>query len=160
MNFKKQRGAVSAEMIGVLAVIIAGLIFVASQFPKIWDAGREMHFTWQANQIAQAVPKWKKGRTGYVSVTIGKVCTDGDLPESVCGAANDGKGTNIYGGDWSVTVNSSSNGLFDVIGTIPRDTDKIASLADALAPSTRDSCTEASGCASLKTGTNSITMTY
>lgn len=60
MSLKKQRGALSAEFIGYLVGIVAILIFVASQSPKIWDKAREIHFTWQANQIAQAVPNWKK----------------------------------------------------------------------------------------------------
>ncbi|EGR2026332.1 hypothetical protein DYB89_14730 [Vibrio cholerae] len=160
MSLKKQRGALSAEFLGYLVGIIAILIFVASQSPKIWDKAREIHFTWQANQIAQAVPNWKKGRTGFTGVSIAKVCASGELGKSVCGDSGDGKGTNIYGGDWDIRVNSGSSGLFDIVATIPQDTHKIASLADSVASSTRGDCTEASGCSSISKGTNSITMTY
>lgn len=160
MSLKKQRGALSAESIGYLVLITVLLIFVGQQSPKVWDYARQVSFSWQANEIAQAVPKWKKGRTGYDTVTIAKVCSSGELGKSVCGESGDGKGTNIYGGDWSVKVNASSSGLFDVVGTIPQDSDKIPALADSIAPSTRAGCTEASGCSSISTASNSITMTY
>ncbi|MDC5711154.1 type 4 pilus major pilin [Vibrio europaeus] len=156
----KQRGAMSAEMLGYLSVVIALMIFVGSQSPKIWDKAREIHFGWQTSTVVQGLNSWKRGRTTFAGATIAKACATGDVPSSICGSSNNGKGTNTYGGDWSVTPNSGSAGLLDVTATIPEDGSKIAALADAVAPSTRGDCEEASGCSTISTTATSITMTF
>ncbi|HFQ5086707.1 TPA: hypothetical protein ACGUVT_004320 [Vibrio vulnificus] len=158
----KQRGALSAELAMVAVVVVLALIFIVSQAPNLLFKINEMRFLSQANEIAQETLLWKKGRPNFDGVTITKVCQEGALSKSICGTTNDGKNTNPFGGDWSITVNTRSKGLFDVLATVPdaKDALRIPSLANSVAPSTRGNCTEASGCTTLVTTANSLKMTY
>ncbi|WP_099609475.1 hypothetical protein [Vibrio coralliilyticus] len=160
MNRNKQRGYAIADHLAGLALLVAALIFLAAQTPKAWNLLKEVHFSWQASEISKGINTWKKNRQTFKDVSIGAACTDGSLSGSVCGDNNDGKQANIYGGDWTVTVNSSNALNFDVIGTIPSNPEKIAALADTVAGGTAEACDQASGCGSVSTTANSITMTY
>ncbi|MDN3683201.1 hypothetical protein QWZ04_23115 [Vibrio tapetis subsp. quintayensis] len=156
----KQRGAISLEAIIILGFVTLALIAVISQVPNLITKFDKFMFNRQAGQITESVRSWKKMRPNYDGVTIPKVCADGELSKSVCGTANDGKGTNPFGGDWTLTANAATKGFYDLTGTLPGGSEHIASLADSMAASTRGNCIEASGCATIKTTANSITMTY
>ncbi len=156
----KQRGALTAELLMIVAAVITALIFMVAQLPNIGYKFNEMKFIAQANEIAQETNLWKKGRPNFESVDITKVCQETSLSRAICGTSNDGSQTNPFGGDWDVRVNTGSKGLFDIVATIPEDGDRIPSLANSVAPSTRGNCLEASGCSTLATSANSITMTH
>ncbi len=160
MSMKKQRGALSAEAVMITAFVIIGLIFVAAQAPNLMYKINEMRFLSQANEIAQETQAWKKARPNFDGVTITKVCEETSLSKNVCGSSNDGKSTNPFGGDWTISVNSGSKGLYDVTATVPEDAERIPSLANSIAPSTREACYEADGCSTVTTSSNSLTMTY
>lgn len=160
MSMKKQRGALSAEAIMYTVFIIVGLIFVASQAPNLMYKINEMRFLAQANEIAQETNAWKKARPNFDGVTIKKVCEETSLSKNICGSSNDGVATNPFGGNWTVAVNTGSKGLYNVTATIPQDADRITSLANSVAPSTRAACYEATGCSTITTTSNSLTMTY
>ncbi|QQD06621.1 hypothetical protein [Vibrio parahaemolyticus] len=161
MSLKKQRGALSAEAIMYTVFIVIGLIFIAAQAPNIMYKINEARFLSQANEIAQEANAWKKARPNFEGVTITKICEETSLSKNICGADDDGSATNPFGGDWSVDVNDSK-GLFDVTATIPdtKDQERITSLANSVAPSTRAQCYEATDCETVTTDTNSLTMTY
>ncbi|HAV1390077.1 hypothetical protein WOB87_23430 [Vibrio parahaemolyticus] len=161
MSLKKQRGALSAEAIMYTVFIVIGLIFVAAQAPNIMYKINEARFLSQANEIAQEANAWKKARPNFDGVTITKICEETSLSKNICGDDDDGSATNPFGGDWSVDVNDSK-GLFDVTATIPdtKDQERITSLANSVAPSTRAQCYEATDCETVTTDTNSLTMTY
>lgn len=161
MSLKKQRGALSAEAIMYTVFIVIGLIFIAAQAPNIMYKINEARFLSQANEIAQEANAWKKARPNFDGVTITKICEETSLSKNICGDDDDGSATNPFGGDWSVDVNDSK-GLFDVTATIPdtKDQERITSLANSVAPSTRAQCYEATDCETVTTDTNSLTMTY
>ncbi|EIA0806466.1 hypothetical protein K6327_004036 [Vibrio vulnificus] len=158
----KQRGALSAELAMVVVIVVLALIFIVSQAPNIMYKINEMRFLSQANEIAQETLLWKKARPNFDGVTIAKVCQEGSLNKSICGNSNDGRATNPFGGDWSITVNTRSKGLFDVTATVPdaKDAERIPSLANSIASSTRGNCSEATGCSTLTTTGNALKMTY
>lgn len=158
----KQRGALSAELAMVVVIVVLALIFIVSQAPNIMYKINEMRFVSQTNEIAQETLLWKKARPNYEGVTIAKVCADGSLNKNICGASNDGKATNPFGGDWSIAANTRSKGLFDITATVPDATDaeRIPSMAGSVAPSTRGNCAEATGCPTLTTTANSLKMTF
>lgn len=160
MSMKKQRGALSAEAIMYTVFIIVGLIFVAAQAPNLMYKINEMRFLSQANEIAQETNAWKKARPNFDGVTIKKVCEETSLSKNICGSSNDGVATNPFGGNWTVVVNTGSKGLYNVTATIPQDADRITSLANSVAPSTRAACYEATGCSTIAITSNSLTMTY
>ncbi len=161
MSLKKQRGALSAEAIMYTVFIVIGLIFVAAQAPNIMYKINEARFLSQANEIAQEANAWKKARPNFSNVSMAKICEETSLSKSICGDDEDGSATNPFGGDWSVTVNASK-GLFDVTATIPdsNDQERITSLANSIAPSTRAQCYESDGCDTVSIDTDSLTMTY
>jgi hypothetical protein len=161
MSLKKQRGALSAEAIMYTVFIVIGLIFIAAQAPNIMYKINEARFLSQANEIAQEANAWKKARPNFADVSMTKICEETSLSKNICGDDDDGSATNPFGGDWSVEVNDSK-GLFDVTATIPdaKDQERITSLANSVAPSTRAQCYEATDCETVTTDTNSLTMTY
>ncbi len=163
MSLHKQRGAMSAEMIMVTVFMVIGLIFVAAQAPNIMYKINEARFLSQANEIAQETIAWKKARPNFSGVTMTKVCDETSLSKNICGDSGDGSETNPFGGDWSISVNSGSKGLYDVTATIPeaKDQERIQSLANSVAPSTRSQCYEAdSSCTTVQVNSDSLTMTY
>ncbi|GEM77616.1 hypothetical protein [Vibrio sagamiensis] len=159
---QRQRGAISAEFAMVAAFIVIALIFIVSQAPKLVFKINEMRFVSQASEISQEAQAWKKFRPNFKGVTIKVVCEDGSLSKSICGAANDGKATNPFGGDWILAAPESNLGTIAVTGKIPNETDKkkITSVANAIAPSTRSNCMSGSNCSSLTVGADSLTMIY
>ncbi len=162
MSLKKQRGALSAEAIMYTVFIVIGLIFVAAQAPSIMYKINEARFLSQANEIAQEANAWKKARPNFSDVSMTKICEETSLSKNICGDDDEGTATNPFGGNWSVAANASK-GLFDVTATIPdtKDQERITSLANSIAPSTRGQCYEADAdCTTVSTDTNSLTMTY
>ncbi|MGL6262143.1 hypothetical protein [Vibrio sp. WXL103] len=156
----KQRGAMSAEILLTVSVLIVGLIFIASNAPGIMYKINEIRFAWQADAIQSEAHAWKKFQPNFSNVTLPKLCTEANLSKSICGPNDDGVATNPFGGNWSITPNSGNPSIVDVIATIPTDVDRIPQLANAVAPATRDRCVEATGCATLTTTGNSITLVY
>ena len=156
----KQRGAAIMDNLISVGFVALALVFIMGQVPSMQYQWNKIQFQTQTSDIVRSVAAWKKARPNYDGITIKKVCDDGELSHSICGTSNDGKATNPFGGDWAVTVNSGSKGLYDVTGTLPSDPDRVISLANTMAPATRGGCIEATGCSTLSMTGNSITMTY
>lgn len=152
----KQQGAMSLEAMMILSGVIVALLFVVSKGPEIMYKLNATRFMSQAADIAQAI----QGRPNLPSWTIPKLCERDALSEKICGAANDGVGTNPFGGDWVLKGNASSVSLVDLTATLPNDANKVLDLADLMAPSTRAGCESADSCSTIKTSATSITMTY
>ena len=154
-----QRGAMSVDVMLVSGFIILALIYIISKGPTIAYAWNKIMFTTDVSSIISSTRDWKKSRPNFDGVSLQKICDITDLSESICGTTGDGKSTNAFGGDWTVSVNASK-GLFDIIATLPNDTDRIDDIADTMASSTRSGCIEAAGCATIKTSANAVTMTF
>ena len=157
----KQIGSSSIDLLIYATVIIAILIFIVLKVPDIRNALLISQFQSDASTISSAVYRWKKARSNYSSVTLTKICNQNIIPKggTICGKDNDGKKTNPFGGDWTVTPNTNP-GLYDVSATLPNNPETLDELADAMAPTTRGTCQEATGCATLTASGTTITMTY
>ena len=157
----KQRGALTLDAAMWTSFILVAVLLLLSQLPKIKYTFNELIFVWEANQIVTETVSWSKGNN-FLDATITKVCTEGNLSKRICGSSNDGRGTNAFGGDWSLKPNRNSSTLLDVTATIPtpEDAKRIPSLAKSLIGSTRGNCSEVDGCSTLATTANSLTMTY
>ncbi|MFA0249475.1 hypothetical protein AB4480_08140 [Vibrio sp. 10N.261.45.A4] len=156
----RQKGAAIMDNLIAVGFVALALLFILSQAPKLKYQWNKIQFQMQSSEIVSATNSWKKSRPNFDGVTLNKVCLDGELDNSICGTANDGVATNPFGGNWSVNVNSASKGLFDVGATLPEDSDRIPSLSDTMASSTRGNCIEAAGCSTIKASSNALTMTY
>ena len=156
---RAQRGAMTVDVMLVSGFIILALIYIISKGPTIAYAWNKIMFTTDVSSIISSTRDWKKSRPNFDGVSLQKICDITDLSESICGTTGDGKSTNSFGGDWTVTVNASK-GLFDITSTLPNDTDRIADIADTMASSTRGGCIEAAGCDTIKTSANAVTMTF
>ncbi len=152
----KQKGAMSLEAMMIVSGVIVTLLFIMSKGPAIMYKINATMFMSQAAEIAQAA----QGRPNLASLTIPKLCERDALSEKICGAANNGVGTNPFGGDWALKGNASSVALVDLTATLPNDANRVLDLADYMAPSTRAGCESADGCSTIKTTATSIIMTY
>ena len=90
----KQQGAMSVEAIMIISGIIVGLLFIMSKAPEIRYKLNTTMFVSQAADIAQAT----QGRPNLAKLTIPKLCEREALSEKICGEANNGLGTNPFGG--------------------------------------------------------------
>lgn len=160
VNMKnRERGASTTDIIIWSALIIIALIFTISKVPDIRYAMRVSAFQADVATISDAAYRWKKMRPNYTGVTIGALCTDKYLPESICGSAGNGVAANQFGGNWTVTANTNP-GLYNIAATIPNDPTRINDLADTMAPGTRGNCTHATGCSTITSTGTTITMTF
>lgn len=157
---RKQQGAAIMDNLIAVGFVALALVFIISQVPKLQYQWNKLQFQSQVSEIVGATIAWKKSRPNFDTVSLNKVCLDGELSNSVCGTANDGKATNPFGGDWAVTVNTGSKGLFDVKATLPSDPDRIVSLSNTMSAATRGNCIEAAGCSTIATTGTDITMTF
>ncbi|GLT19590.1 hypothetical protein GCM10007938_33720 [Vibrio zhanjiangensis] len=96
----------------------------------------------------------------HTGVSMAKLCgaKRNAVPMKICGSTRDGVKTNPYGGNYTVTVNTSNSQLID-IGITNVDSQYIDDLADALAPHTAANCTSATSCGGLTVAENTITVT-
>lgn len=157
---KKQAGSAILDNLIAVGFVSLALIFILSQVPKLQYQWNKIQFQTQVTSIVQATNAWKKSRPNFDTVNINKVCLDGELSSSLCGTTNDGVATNPFGGNWSISVNSGSKGLFDVTATLPSDGNRIDSLSNTMAGATRGNCIEAAGCATIKTSATDLIMTF
>lgn len=157
----KQRGASTVDVMIAAGFVIGALVFTISIYPRIVNSANISQFQVDAAVISSAAHRWKKARSNYTGVDISSLCTQNILTKggSICGASNDGKKTNPFGGDWTLAA-AANPGLFTLTGTLPEDKDVIAELADAMAPTTRGNCQSATGCTTLSQTTTGVAMTY
>lgn len=158
-HFKKIRGAAIADQLVWIILTVAVLGFIISLVPQAKYMLNVSAFQSDVSTISSATYNWKKRRPNYAKVSIQKLCSDNYLSNSICGDSNDGKSTNPFGGDWTVTPNANP-GLYNITATLPNDTNHINELADTMAPATRSNCSESDSCDTLTKTTNSITMTF
>ncbi|AZQ13268.1 hypothetical protein [Shewanella khirikhana] len=160
VNMKnRERGASTTDMIIWAALIIGALIFTISKVPDIRYALRVAAFQADTATIGDAAYRWKKMRPNYTGISIGVLCTDKYLPETICGTSNNGVATNQFGGNWTVAVNANP-GLYNIVATIPNDPTRMNDLADTMASATRGNCTKASGCSTITATGTTLTMTF
>ncbi len=152
----KQKGAMSVEAMMIASGVIVALLFIMSKAPIIMYKINTMMFASQAADIIQTT----QGRPNLPSLTIQKLCERDALSDDICGAANNGVGTNPFGDDWILRGNPSSVALLDLTGTLPNDTNRVKDLADLMAPTTRAGCEEYTGCSTIKITADSVIMTY
>jgi hypothetical protein len=156
---KRQHGASTTDMLIWASLIIIALIFIISKVPDIRYALRVSGFQTDISTISDATYRWKKARPNYTGVSIGILCTQGYLNESICGTANNAVATNQFGGNWTVAANSNP-GLYNIVATIPNDPTRMTDLADTMAPATRSNCAQSTSCSTITATGTALTMTF
>ncbi|CCN39735.1 conserved hypothetical protein [Vibrio nigripulchritudo FTn2] len=155
----KQRGAQLLEF-NLVYLVIAGLVLaVLSIAPEIKYQWNLALFQWDANTIVSTAERWKKRRPDFNGLNIGKLCTEANLSKSICGSANNGQGTNPFGGNWTIGP-ATNKALISLTGTMPNDTDRVTDISETMASGTRNKCIQVSGCSTIAKTSNSVTMTY
>ncbi|CAK1764494.1 PilS-like protein [Vibrio crassostreae] len=157
-NPNKQRGISLIDFIMylILAVFLFLGIVKLYNMATAWSA--------QANTVS-AVTQIKAGAEKVKSVnhtgtSMSKVCSTGrnSVSSTICGDTRDGVGTNEYGGDYTLTVDSANMQRVKV-GITNIDTQYIDDLADTLAKLSAGNCNSAASCATLAVSGNVITVT-
>lgn len=161
-NKKKQGGYTIIELavgVGIVALLI---VIAFAALPTVMFKVNSTRLASDVNNIRGEVVAWKGyGRPSYDTIEISTLCsaTRKALPTSICGADGDGASANPFGGNYTIAVNSSNKGRFDITVTgVPAD--KLDILADQLAPQTADSCESATGCSSITATGTTLVMTY
>lgn len=157
----KQRGAMIMDNMIASSFVAIALIFIVAAMPTISYKMNLSNFQKQETDIAMAAVSWKKARSNYTGVNMKQLCDRQLVGKSICGTANDGKGTNAFGGDWTV---KGVAGHFEVKATLPNlngETGRLKDVADTMAPNTRKQCDKYEGCASITGGgTTTLTMIH
>jgi type II secretory pathway pseudopilin PulG len=156
---KKQRGFTSIELGIVLLVVAAFALVAMSVGPKVMYALKKYQLNKQVTHIIETSVQTKGLSPTFEGVTIASQCTStrNVLDEAVCGASNDGKNANPFGGDFILSVNTNKSKLDLQINNLP--TDRLDELADMLASSSGENCLKANGCSSVTTTSDSVTLT-
>ncbi|MGR5465265.1 hypothetical protein ACPV5G_20215 [Photobacterium damselae] len=157
----KQRGAMIMDNMIASSFVAIALILILTAMPTINYKMNLSNFQKQETDIAMAAVSWKKARSNYTGVNMKQLCDRQLVSKSICGASNDGKNTNAFGGNWTVAANPTSPGTFQVQATLPNltgETGRLNDVADTMAPNTRKQCESATNCASI-TGAGSTTLT-
>ncbi len=142
-------------------MIFAALAFVAliGVYTTANAASKKSTTSSDIVQIKSAVEDWRGQRTNLTGVSIDKLCADGYGNKNApwCGASQDGKLANSYGGDYSVTVSTNVSRVDIAISGI--DTEYVTSLANDLAPMSADRCAAIDSCATTTVASDTITVT-
>ena len=155
-NRQKGEGMISF----IMYLILATLLFLG--VVKLYNMG--MAWSKQASTVS-AVTQIKAGAEKVKSVnhsgtSMTKVCATGRnaVSSTYCGDSRDGKGTNEYGGDYTLTGNTSN--LQQVkIGITNVDSQYIDDLADTLSKISAGNCNSAASCSSVTVSGTTITVT-
>ncbi|MGR5465145.1 hypothetical protein ACPV5G_19645 [Photobacterium damselae] len=156
----KQRGAMIMDNMVASSFVAIALIFIVAAMPTISYKLNLSNFQKQETDIAMAAVSWKKARSNYTGVNMKQLCERQLIGESICGTSNDGKGTNAFGGDWTV---KGVGGHFEVIATLENIADepgRLKDVADTMAPNTRKQCASADSCNSIKLAGKTLTMIH
>lgn len=158
LSSKKQQGISLIDFIMYLILVV----FVFLGIVKLYNMG--VAWSAQANTVS-AVTQIKAGAeksksVNHTGVSMSKVCAEGRnaVASTICGDTRDGKGTNEYGGDY--TLDPDTSNLQRVKISITNiDTQYIDDLADTLAKLSAGNCNSAASCSTLEVSANAITVT-
>lgn len=155
---KRQQGLSLIDFI--MYLILAVFVFLG--IVKLYNLG--VAWSKQTNTVS-AVVQIKAGAEKVKSVNhsdaaMSKVCSTGRnaVSSTICGDSRDGKGTNEYGGDYTLTGNTS-NLQQVIIGITNVDTQYIDDLADTLAKMSAGNCNSAASCSSVSVSGSTILVT-
>lgn len=155
-----QGGAAMTDKLIWIGIVVMALLFIFMQYADITYQYRKVLTTFHVGKITAAAQAWKKTRANYTGLTnISILCADSYLSESICGAGGNGVNANMFGGNYTVAVNTNP-GLINIAITMPNDADRVNDMADTLASGTRGECTSRTGCATLTAAATTITGTY
>lgn len=141
--------------------VIASLLFLI--VIGLYNRGMSMYRTGATAddvvEIKSAVENWRGTRTDLTGVSIAVLCTtgNGNQGSSFCGSNNDGKASNRYGGDYTVTVSSNVSQID--IGITGVDGNYINAQANRLAPLSAARCDSVTSCSTVTASGTSITVT-
>lgn len=155
---KKQKGIATLDMVLYGMAAIALLLGLMALVPKVNYAMDKQKLLSDMSEIKRAALEWKGQRSNYATLAgIGVLCARDHLNDNICGPSDDGVATNPFGGNYTITP-SANVSLVDISAT-GIEARRVADLADAVAPSTRDACTDATGCGSINAAGSVITAT-
>jgi hypothetical protein len=155
----RQGGAALTDKLLWLAAVAIAFMLVLAFWSDIQFQYRKIVTNMHVGKIVSAASSWKGTRPNYTGMTIGALCVDGYLNESICGTANNAVGTNPFGGNYTSVPNTVA-GLLNVTVTMPQDADAVNRMADSMASGTRGECVSRTGCTTLAVTGTTITGTY
>ena len=113
----KQSGFTLIELLIVLVVIAILSLVGYLVKPKVMDMVSTYQVTNAVSTISAETLAWKGAKTNFADISVASMCDSGQLSLELCGAANDGVGTNPFGGDYTLTVNAEDANLIDLTMT-------------------------------------------
>ncbi|WP_063664955.1 type II secretion system protein [Aliivibrio fischeri] len=157
---KKQSGFTLIELLIVIAVIgvLTMVINSGSESSKV--SSRVDAQAGYNDQIAAAALSYKSNRLNYSTITINKLCTTTSLSKNICGPSNDGRATNLWGGDHKVDPVAGNPGQFKITVTGITNGEEVQ-FGDKYAQKTIGDCTDGStGCSSIAVTSGQVVSTH
>jgi prepilin-type N-terminal cleavage/methylation domain-containing protein len=108
----KQAGFTLLELVIVLGVL-GILMSVASKAMNNGNLSEQYILQSDIDRITTQAVKFARGRQ-FTDVSIAKLCQDGYLDGTICGASNNGTAANPWGGNYTLVANSANPNRFDL----------------------------------------------
>ncbi len=147
-NMKKQAGLALMELL--IALVILGVASAGYAFlrPSADFQAIKKQVTDGVDLIVADSRAYTSGANFNEITDISVLCNAGYLNEIMCGSSNDGKGTNPFGGDWTVAPSSSLGAAHLSVGVTGIPDNRFNELANDLAKRSYYACQQASSCSS------------
>ncbi|WP_108653093.1 hypothetical protein [Dongshaea marina] len=153
-----QRGLTTIDLLIGFAGIIILIISIMLIAGMVRSQMGVMQATAEMGLINSAATNWKGMRPNYTGISMGNLCSSGELNDSICGTSSDGSSSNPFGGNFTVAVDTNVSNYVVTLTNVP--TDKITALADKLAPTSLDQCSSATSCGSVQVSGTDLSVTY
>jgi prepilin-type N-terminal cleavage/methylation domain-containing protein len=114
-RYKKAKGFTMIEL--VVAIGVLGILYaVASKSLNNTNMTESYRLQTALDRIASETVKYASGKP-FTGVSMTVLCADQYLDVDICGASNDGTGTNPWAGNYTVQVSTSSVNRFTIRAT-------------------------------------------
>ncbi len=156
----RKRGMTAVEgMLGFIVLIAVAIGFIKA-YQEISFQLKKNALVSQVRDISAAADKWKLNRSNYNGLTMTVICAAGQQsldPNTCGGVGGTGANSNAFGGNFTLNPAANVARKSLEIGSLPIE--RIDEIADTLAGLTEGQCLQATGCGSITTGTDTVTLT-
>ncbi|SGZ04455.1 hypothetical protein [Moritella viscosa] len=156
---KKQAGFTILDFAFWMALAAIGLVGITQIYKSVTAGMNESAVATDFVQIRTAVDGWKGTSTNLTGVSMAKICAVGygNTDASWCGANNDGKKANAYGGDYTLTVSANVSQVDITVKGV--DARYVKSLGNTVASASAGRCKQLDGCATTVATADSVKVT-
>jgi len=156
---KKQAGVGLIDFVLWMALVAFVVLGIMKLYTSLTASMNESAVATDIAQIRTAVDGWKGASTNLTGVSIAKICAPGygNTDASWCGANNDGKKANAYGGDYTLAVSANVSQVDITVKGV--DVRYVKSLGNTVAPVSAGRCPQLDGCTTAVASADTVKVT-